>query len=234
MTRTALTIILAGSLYAGPALADGKAVVRSPSPEGVQDITISWRDADTARMEVELTDGYMVARDGKLYSVSNAGGAGQMVMDLSALGEMADMMKQTAGAAAGGQGPGAQLAKRQAASVESLSDTGSDETVAGVNGDLYEIAWTDKTGQSHTDTMVLSADPLVREFNDVFSTLAGVAQSEDPRTAAINAEGRGLLRFGEEFRVVEISDETPPAGAFELPAEPVDLGAMMQGMPKQR
>jgi len=128
----------------------------------------------------------------------------------------------------------ASLAERQAESVESVSATGATEVVAGIEGDLYEITWIDMTGERHTDTMVLSDDPLVLEFNDVFSDLAGTGETDDPRSAAIVAEGKGLLRFGEMFRVVEINGDTPPSGAFELPADPVDFGDMLQGIQQHR
>jgi hypothetical protein len=48
----------------------------------------------------------------------------------------------------------------------------------------------------------------------------------------IMGKGNGILRFGNEYRLVSISSDTPSASRFNLPAEPQqmpDLGNLLSG-----
>jgi len=217
---------------AGPALADGTAVIGTPDAEGSHEMRVSWLNQDTIRMEpVDPAAGaYMVLRDGAAYSVSPAGAGGPMVMDLSTISAMG----QGLAAQSGAPGPDASIGEHAAAEVTGMRPTGARETVAGLEGAVYEIDWIDQSGAARTTTAVLSEDPLAVELTQAFSTFGETTHAEaDPRSRRIVDSGLGLLRFGESFRVASLEDGGVSAAAFELPAEPMDLESMMRGMPQR-
>jgi hypothetical protein len=221
-------LTLAVLLCAGPALAAGSATVQTTSPQGAQAMQVTWQDVDTARMDLPGQAGYMVVRDGEAFVVSSAGGR-TMVLAMSGMAAMADSM-----GAGGGASVGAMMDRHTATGVERLEATGAGETVAGLRGEVYEMVWTDATGASRTDTLVLSDAPLAVEFTAAMQAFArAMGEDEDPRARAV--EGHGLLRYGERFRLTEISASAPAAEAFTLPAPPISMEDMMQGrMPGQQ
>ncbi len=218
-----LAILLAG--MASPVLAGGTATIQAlgPGPAG-QDMehtmTVTWQDEDTVRLEPEGQPAYMLVRGENSYSVTSAGGQ-VMVIEMGAMMSMA----KSAGAPGDASGQAPTIADAQ--SVGSIESTGREETVAGIAGEVYEIHWTDSDGESHVDEAVLSDDPLLRGMTAAFQAfgkaLAG-EEADHPLNEALAARGLGTLRFGDRFEVTSISDETPPAGHFELPAEPMQLG----------
>lgn len=232
MTRIVFALSLALTA-SGPAFADGTARFTSPTPEGVKTMEMAWLDPDTMRISPGTPETYMLVRDGKLYSVTSAGGMGVQVFDLGALGEMAGSMSGGAAGAMGGQMNDqsmAHLTPEMADEVIALEATGRSEEIAGIQGELYEMSWIDDEGARHTDQMVLTDDPLAIEMGEAFSAMAAAASGEvDPRHQAVAERGLGILRYGEAFIIESLTDEAPPAAAFELPAEPLDLGNMMGG-----
>lgn len=211
---------------AAPALADGTARFTSPTPEGEKTMEMAWLDPGTMRITPGSPETYMLLREGTLYSVTSAGGMGVQVFDMSALGEMAGAMGQGAG---GAEAPG-QFTIETPEEVISLESTGRSEEVAGIDGELYEIRWRDSDGASHTDQMVLTDDPLAVEMGEAFAAMAAAVDGEtDLRHQAVAERGLGILRYGDAFVIESLDAEAPPASAFELPAEPMDLGNMMGG-----
>ncbi|MFV0276360.1 MAG: hypothetical protein ACK5HY_04140 [Parahaliea sp.] len=174
-------------------------------------------------------DGYMLVRDGKMYAVANNNGQ-PMVFELgSALGLFGQM--------AGSATPGNIDSK-----VLSLTDTGRRETVAGMQGQVYELRY-EQEGSARLAEIVLSANPLAIAFRDVvFNVAEAVADSMDTTQyqsqvaageklqAQLTALNMGVLRYGKDMKVESIEDTTVDARRFALPAEPTDLGSVMSGI----
>lgn len=210
------------------ALAGGTATINASGPtgpsgkQGAVEMTVSWRD-DMTRIDMSSPQGtYMLLRDSKSYTVTNQGGR-IMVMDMGALGKMAKSMGQQSGG-------GGRMAPTTVKSVESFEPTGSTETVAGIEGEVYRVEWTDGNGDRHTDTGVFSEDPLAVELTGAFRRYVdGMGMgADDPFNRELVSRNLGALKFGDRYQVLSISDDTRPAAAFELPAEPMDLQKMMQ------
>ncbi len=211
-------LLLAASL---PALADGQATLESRSDQGNATMEVSWA-GDDLRMDFpqQAQAGFMLLKDGQGYMVSQMQGQ-TMVMDMARLKEMAESM--------GGDQAVGGLTSQQAASVESLEATGESETIAGLEGEVYRLSWTDKAGTAHDDTLVLSDDAQVRELMTAFHAYQQTMTGEpDPIATALEERGLGMLRFGERFRIAEMRDTTPPASAFELPEDAMTLEDMMR------
>ncbi|WP_299442380.1 hypothetical protein [uncultured Rhodospira sp.] len=211
-------LAVAALLAASPALAAGTATLQSATPNGVQSMTISWQDDDTARIDLPRGGSYTLVRDGEPYTVNRMDGQ-TMVLSLKGITPHVGL----------GFGPASD--RYQAASVESLRATGATETVAGIAGEEYEMAWTDANGSPHVDRVILSDDPLVIEMTDAFLIFPrALGQPEDPRTVALRERGLGVLRKGDAFHITAISGEVPPADQFTLPAPPMSMDQMMKGM----
>ena len=152
------------------ALGAGTATVQA---EG-QTMEVAWQDGETARIDPQGQPAYMLMQDGKLYSVSTVQGR-TMVLDVSG---MAAMLRQMGGRGAGGLGAVAPSAWG-AARVSGVEATGRSETVAGIQGEVYEVRWRDSNGRSHTDEAVLNGDPRAVEL---VAVLRGVAASYSDAT----------------------------------------------------
>lgn len=206
----ALLLVLPGITLAG-----GQATLRTG--DGVAS-EILWQDAQTLRMQNAGDQDYFIVRDGKAYAVSRRGGK-PMVLDM---GAMLQMMRGA------GRGNDQQPSFPQPGSFEA---TGERETVAGIEGEVYRMSWTDHTGRERTQEVVLTDRPLVVEMTRAY--LGSVGAMFDGENAsgfqqAMPGGHQGLLRVGEDFRLVSISGDTPGDGPFELPAEPTSLQQMMQ------
>ncbi|MGM0517141.1 MAG: hypothetical protein ACQER6_06050 [Pseudomonadota bacterium] len=197
-----------------PILAGGQATIRSG---GSQDVTIAW-DADRIRLDMPDQDAYMLVLDGKGYSVSRAQGR-LIVMDLSSVPQMPQ--------GSGGQNP----TPETVAHITRLENTGKEETIAGIEGEVYEMAWVDGQGNAHEGDAVLTDDKLVREMQEAFWAFSRAISKQDEAIGTrLRDEGLATLRVKQDFVVEEIRAETRPAEAFELPAEPMDMQQMMRGL----
>lgn len=199
------------------ALAAGTAKLEVRSQQSTSKMDISWRDT---HMRLDLpgqSGGYMVVRGDKAYSVTQQQGQ-TMVLDMSSLKEMGQ---------AGNKGGEVQT---NIGSLDEFEATGEKETVAGLEGEVYRVAWTDPDGETHQDTAVLSDNAIVRDMTDAFrrATEAMGGEGTDPFADALRERDAGVLRFADDFRVLSVSDEAPSAGDFELPAEPMSLQDMMR------
>ena len=212
--------LLAGMMLvaATSALADGKATITSNDSQQDMQMQIQWA-GDKMRMDFsgQQQHGYMLMRDGKGYMVTQQGGQ-PIIMDMAMLREMSDSMGDNTGAMAS-----------QAETVDSLEATGETETVAGVEGKVYRLEWTDRGGQSHEDTLVLSDDPLAHEMLTAFQNyVEAVMGRADPIGAAVLEKDLGMLRFGDRFKVADIADTSPDTGTFELPEDAVTMDQMIR------
>jgi hypothetical protein len=184
------------------------------------------------RINSDQPDSYVVVRDGNLYAVSFNDGQPMVIDAGSMMKGMANMIPQV-------------IESDLDARLISLKDTGKDETVAGINGDVYELKIEDENGAEQTETLVLSDDKRALEFRDALfnmmsfaAKIAGTdkAPKEDDISKRLLAMDVGVLRYGSEMTVTEISGDPVPAQRFDLPAEPLDMqglgglfGAMGQG-----
>ncbi|SFH26977.1 hypothetical protein [Modicisalibacter xianhensis] len=212
--------LLAGLMLiaATPVFADGKATIASNDSQQDMQMEIQWA-GDKMRMDFpgQQQHGYMLMRDGKGYMVTQQGGQ-PLIMDMSMLREMSDSMDDNTGAMAG-----------QAETVETLEVTGETETVAGIEGKVYRLEWTDRGGQTHEDTLVLSDDPLAHEMLTAFQNyVQAVMGRADPIGQAVLERDLGMLRFGERFKVAEIAKASPAESAFELPENAMTMDQMIR------
>jgi hypothetical protein len=209
---------------------------------GGNQVTFEYNDSMLRINNSVESNSYVVMRDGTMYTVAMAGNM-PMVMDAGAmmksLGNMPDMDALTPPTGA------ADLDGR----VIELKDTGENETIAGISGDVYELVLEEANGNQRTETLVLSSDERVLEFRDAMLLMVDLAaemapeqnmgnamqQSEEleKRLRSMNA---GVLRYGNQMSVTEITGDAIPAARFELPAEPMDLqglGGMLGEMQKR-
>jgi len=200
---------------ASPVLAGGQAVIRSGGADVQQRMNIAW-DGDRVRLDMPNQDAYMLVLDGKGYSVSDAGGR-LIVMDLSSLPQH--------------RGQGQSPAPETVARITRLENTGREETIAGIEGEVYEMAWVDGQGTAHEGDAVLTDDDLVREMQEAFWSFSQAVSKQDEEIGTrLREEGLATLRVKQDFVVEEINADTPPAGDFTLPAEPMDMQEMMRGL----
>ncbi len=219
------------------ALAGGSAVIQSG--DASQQVQARIEFDGSARMRMDTLgegagQGYMILRDGKAYSVAMQGGNPVVV-------EMGSMMKMLGGMA---KQPGMQqpmAAPENMAKFVSLTDTGRSESVAGISGKVHTLVYVDNAGQQHSETMVLSKDARARELTQALismgETMAKMADlpaeaGSEQLAAEFKARGQGMLRYGDNFKLISLDSKSPAASRFELPAAPMqmpDLGGMMGG-----
>lgn len=187
---------------------------------GRMKMTERWTGS-ALRTDIEGIDAYMLMRDSTIYSIISM--AGQItVMDL---GQLKDMPGAGAGQAPTQDQTGVVLPDK----VTEMRRLGESREIAGIEGDLYEIAWVDNSGQTRTDTAVLTEDPRLLEHQSLKMRLGETFSGQAPNTLLVELDKRGLaaLSFGDRFLVTEVGDDPGPAGDFELPAEPMDFGGAM-------
>lgn len=212
-------------LPAGPVLAGGSALIESRS-EGMNSVTsatsqtIDWYDLKTVRLEFAEAGGYLLVRDGKAYSVTEESGTAQVIE----LGAMMQKMRS-----------GGDSAKSGAfGHVEHIEPTDILDEVAGISGMVYRVTTANGSGETSTQDWVLTNDPLVVEMTAAYletaSAMYGNPEGDDHISQfedMLPSEHRGILRAGENYRVISISDEDVPKARFELPAKPMDLSDFM-------
>jgi osmotically-inducible protein OsmY len=205
---------LAGLCLLMPAhvLAAGAATLEISADQSSSRMDMSWRDQNL-RMEMpDQGSAYLLIHGDKAYSVTTEQGQ-TMVLDMSSMREMAQSGNEDV----------------DLGSLEQLEATGESETIAGIEGEVYRVVWTDGNGQTHEDTAVLSDNAVVRGMTDAFRRSAeAMGGNADPFNDALDQRNAGILRFSDDFRVVSISGDAPPASDFELPAEPMSLEDLMR------
>ncbi|WOJ94562.1 hypothetical protein R0135_05205 [Congregibacter variabilis] len=173
------------------------------------------------RINATQNSGYALLRDGHFYTVGYNNGQA-MVFDAGAmLKGFSDMAPQAIHGDLG-------------AEIVSLEDTGEKEIVAGIQGHVYTVTFIDDSGQERGESLVLSTDIRALEFRDAMFQMMSFAQTMTPGQDKAKAQGQdirerlnrlkaGILRYGKEMTVTEISGETVANERFELPAKPLDL-----------
>lgn len=216
-TRAAALLV---ALMPFGAWAAGTATLQS----GGESNTMAWLDSNTIRFDMPSAEGgYMLSRDGKTYMVNtNASGGMPPVMEIGGMVQgFAETMKDDED---GGASP---LAVR----IDSVKATGKKQTVAGIQGDVYELTTTDGQGKSKTAEAVLTGDALATEMTAAYFTFSKSmvgAENVDQFMRALPKGKRGLLRMGDDMVVQTISKNGPAASAFEVPAKPTNMADMMK------
>lgn len=174
--------------------------------------------------------GYMLVDEGRAYAVSLEGGQPR-VIDMAVMGKMMGVM-----AGMGGQ----QLAISDlVGEIIDLMPLNRTETLAGISGQLYSLKYKTGQGQVRSDELVLSSDPRALELTRALLQLERSMAQMVGQTAASDAvvealqlgSAQGILRFGNDMRLVSLSDASPDASRFQLPAEPTvmpDFGSVLK------
>ena len=186
---------------------------------GQMQMTERWT-AEALRMDIEGMDAYMLLKGDEIYSITVASGQ-VMVFPLSQLKNMGG---------AGNAGPSAdQAGVVFPEEISTMRATGETREVAGIEGEIHDVDWTDNSGTARTVSAVLTDDPRLLEHQELKMRFIRQISGEAPNPLMTEMQDRGLaaLTFGDRFRVLSLTDEAGPAGDFELPAAPVDFGDMM-------
>jgi hypothetical protein len=224
-TRAAPAVALATAVLAAPppALADGTVIYQADAGQmGRVSMTDRWR-GDALRIDIEGVDAFMLLKGDTVYSVTSGGGQ-VMVIPISDLAGMAGA------AGAGAQAP--QAGPAFPTDIGGMEPTGEVRTVAGIEGEVYQVEWVDNRGAAHTSTAVLTDDARLLDHQALKMSFSQTVAGEDPNPLMVELDRRNLapLTFGDRFAVVEATADPGPEGNFVLPAEPMDLKGMMQGM----
>ena len=221
MIRPFINGMLTALITVTPLLADGRVTFTADAGDaGQMTMTERWT-GNALRTDIEGMDAYMLLRDDSVYSIISM--AGQVtVMDL---GQLKDM-------------PGASASRSPSQSeagvvfpdeIASLNALGETREIAGVEGEVHDIEWRDAAGDVRTDTAVLTDDPRLLEHQSLKMQLIETISGKAPNPLLVELDDRGLaaLSFGDRFKVTEVGGDAGPAGDFELPADPMDLGGIM-------
>lgn len=223
--------LAAALLLPNLAFAGGKATITTATPPihiegqdneaGADRLTLTWRDANTLRMEFGDPNHYMVMRDGKTYSVT-LDGDGAQVMDMAGMSAMIQAMNPN------------KEDDNPFGDSESMKATSEHKTVAGIKGRVYQMQWNDpEESKPKSSEVVLTNDPLVIEMTHAYfnsmSAMIG-AKYIDIFKDNLPAKASGLLQVGDDFTVESITKADPAAALFELPAKPMGLQSLLGGM----
>ncbi len=205
-------------------LAAGVATVQA----GDRTLTVSF-DGPDARVDVGgIGQGYLLMRDGKLYSVMRAGGR-PLVMDGGAMARLLG-------------GGSLQAAPDMILSLTRIEPTGAREAVAGRAGAVYAVSYRDEQGRERAGQGVLGKQPEVRELTRALGRMAVLLQAAAGQPAdgarqvldTLEEKGLGLLAYEKQFRVERLAATPPAPGSLDLPAPPTqlppELGQLLQGL----
>ncbi len=213
-------MMLVGLMFLVPQLhAAGVATLQSGDGQQKVTMTVEYDDQGRVRMNVPESpgaSGYMLARDGKVWMVMNAEGQ-TMVMDMAQMAAMGtvnndDTLQQE---------------------FVSAKPTGEKQTVAGFEGEVYELTWKEK-GKTRTDKVVLSKDPLVVEYSNAWMKFAeSMAKSMGQKMnnsigQYFEKEGVGMLKMGDGFEVVSIKSGKANEQDFVLPKATMQMPFMQR------
>jgi hypothetical protein len=221
MIRPFTAALFTTLVAATSSLAEGRvSFIADAGDAGQMSMTERW-SGSALRTDIEGMDAYMLLRDDSVYSIISM--AGQItVIDL---GQMKDMPGVAANQTPSQNEAGVVFPDE----IVTIEEMGETREIAGVGGDVHEIEWVDNAGQPRTDNAVLTDDTRLLEHQALKMQLIETISGEAPNPLMVELQDRGLaaLSFGDRFKVTEVNGDAGPAGDFDLPAEPMDLGNMM-------
>jgi len=221
-------------LLAANAFGAGKVTIEGQGDKTSYTMVIEYLDNHTLRMNFpgkQEKVGYMLIRDNKVYTVAMINNV-SMVMDLgvmskrvAGMGEEDNNQDQTAGPLN--------------YEIIDIKDTGKTETVAGIKGQVYQVQAKDGTDIENVE-IVFSSNPDIRAYSDAWRAAGETMQlamghqldSNNDLNHYMEKHKLGLLRYGQQYKIVSIDTTTPPADRFTLPAPPMsmpDFGSMFGG-----
>ncbi len=181
-----------------------------------QTMTISVRDASHVRMDT-TPDSYMLLQGKKIYIVSKDEEGKWSAMDLDQMKGMAGMM-------------GGLLGKKKDATQYDmkLKDTGKQEEIAGLKGNVYSATYYENNKAVSTNEIVFCNKKDIQKINDAWiSIAAGLAQimgqdmsqllEKSNRLAKENNYGV-MIRMGNDMKLKSISQKSMEDSFFKLPA----------------
>lgn len=210
-------------LLSAPLFAGGKATIKTGKGGDTVTMVLEYAGIDRVRMNMprqQEGNGYMLVSDGKAWMVMDMQGQ-VMVMD----------MAQMAGMARGMGGPSNDEAIKQ--ELIEARKTGRRASVAGYDGEVYEMTWRDNRG-IHTADVVLSNHPDVVAYSRAWMGFAeGMASAmgkhkdmQNSIGSYLNKEGKGILKMGDEFEVQSIRPGNISDSRFKLPKATVQMPSM--------
>lgn len=181
-----------------------------------QTMTISVRDASHVRMDT-TPDSYMLLQGKKIYIVSKDEEGNWSAMDLEQMKGMAGMM-------------GGLLGKKKDATQYDmkLKDTGKQEEIAGLKGNVYSATYYENNKAVSTNEIVFCNKKDIQKINDAWiSIAAGLAQvmgqdmsqllEKSNRLAKENNYGV-MIRMGNDMKLKSISQKSMEDSFFKLPS----------------
>ena len=198
------------------AWAAGTATIEA-GPEGQRvQVVLEYRGV-ALRMETQTGNGLpvvLVHRDATLYILAN-----NLVLDA-----------QQAMRLLGQQVPLPAAGPVDFSRFIALEPTPRNEIHAGIAGKVHLLRYADSEGQVRVEEMVLSTDARAVELSRAILGITETARrSVDlptiPDEARMQAaiSGKGVLRFGRDFRLLALDANPPPEQRFELPSMPLQL-----------
>ena len=220
-TRILAAGLLASSLALSGSYAHAGAADLSTS-EGTK-MKFEYQGDDLLRINMQEGN-YMLVLEDQIYVVNRSDGETMVISLNQAMGMFGSMADAATPSTVEGK-------------LVSLKSLNRKETVAGIQGEVYEVRFIDHNGQEQTSELVLSSDPRALELQRAMLNMAknmAKAASKDVKgqeefERKLGDMNMGILRYGEDMTVTAISDRKFDKAHFELPAQPTDLSAL-QGM----
>lgn len=188
-------------------------------------VKVYYQDDDHVRMDVG-NDTYLLVIKDKAYTVMNQGGQ-KMVMDMAAMG---GAMK-----AFGGMAMQQAEAKARAYDPDSVAygKTGKKETIAGYEGELYEVSVKGPNGLEKYEFVASKNKDVIqlqKAFQLIGQRMAETLMSKDTlagfNRAAEMVESQnigGMLRYGNEMVLKSLENKDLPAEVFLLPKDAIQM-----------
>ncbi len=216
-------VFLSLLLLAEPLLAGGTASIKTGKGADSVTMVLEYSGAGSVRMNMpqqQEGNGYMLARDGKVWMVMDVQGQ-VMVMDMAQMAGMAQGM---------GEPSNDDAIKHE---LLKIRKTGGKETVAGYDGEVYEMTWRDNQGV-HTADVVLSDHPDVVAYSRAWVDFAENMQKAMGKGGSmknsigswLDKEGMGMLKMGDEFAVLSIKPGNISKSRFKLPKATMQMPFM--------
>lgn len=204
-------------------LASGSAKIAISNGETM---SLAWLDNGSVHMSTSHEkNSYILLLKNKVYAIHKEDGRYQ-ALDLSSLIE----------------GLGALAEEMSPVSIDKeleidwdanrLKKTGKTETVAGITGDIYQLEENNKG-----EFIVLSDNKTAQEMTAAYFLLMQAITAQNDKInidRALPKNQQGLLQAGKNFKLISLSNKKPSHSLFKLPAEPQNLGEMMNQMQKMK